>query len=384
MVRDESDPWGAVRDHFRPDVDPEVVPSIAWGLAVIVLGFLFAYVHLSHLSEPQPLGKLVIGVVVPFLISAFVVIPFGVILSLPTDSFHERRVAFIREVGPWIAGWMVLGMGWMGIAGVGSILYQPGWELSRTDSIHLIAIFASYGVIPGMITGHYYGRTVQTATEVAERERNLTVFMRVLRHNFRNEMNVLLGELGLAEEMAPAEAAKHVRKASTHGRDLMETVEKQRDLVQIVTDPESPEVQALSGIVSTAVESTRERYPGAVVSAPDSLSVSVWAHPQIDRAIVELLENAIVHSGSETPRAVVETSLEADHIVVSIHDSGSHIPTEETSILVGEMDPNQLEHGSGLGLWIVDRLIDQSGGSVDVKTDPAGGNAVLLRLQLAE
>ncbi|MFW5922111.1 MAG: sensor histidine kinase [Halodesulfurarchaeum sp.] len=373
-----------MRDHLLMDFDPEVVPSIAWGLFVTGLGFVFAFGHAFHLTETHPLGTLVIGVVIPLLITVGVMIPFGLLLALPKDSFHERRVTFIRQVGPWMAGWMVIGMGWMGIAGAGSVLYQTGVELATTDSIYLIAIFTSYGVIPGSITGYYYGRTVQSATEVLERERHLTVFTRVLRHNFRNEMNVILGELGLAEELAPAEAGKHVRKASRHGRDLMETVEKQRYLVGIVTDPEPPVVQSLAGVLETAVESTREKHPGAVISMPDSISVSVTAHPQIDRAIVELLENAIEHSTAETPRAVVEVRREDGQVVLSIHDSGARIPIEEISVLGDDTAPNQLEHGSGLGLWIVDRLVDQSDGSFEVKTDSAAGNEVLVRLQVAD
>ncbi|MDZ7850778.1 MAG: HAMP domain-containing sensor histidine kinase [Halodesulfurarchaeum sp.] len=383
-MSEDLDPWRSVFDHLLTDFDPEVVPSIAWGLFVTGLGFVFAFGHAIHLRESHPLGTVLIGVVIPLLIAVGIMIPFGLILALPNDSFQKNRVAFIRQLGPWMAGWMAVGMGWMGIAGVGSVLYQAGVGLYTVDSAYLVAIFASYGVIPGTITGYYYGRTVQSATEVAERERHLTVFMRVLRHNFRNEMNVILGELGLAEELSPQEAAKHVRKASRHGQSLMETVEKQRYLVGIVTDPEPPQVQLLSGIVETAVEEIRERYPGAVVSAPDPPQISVSAHPQIDRALVELLENAIVHSTAETPRAVIEIGREADQVALSIHDSGTRIPTEEISILAGDTDPDQLEHGSGLGLWIVDRLIDQSGGSFEAGTGPDGGNEVVLWLPLAD
>ncbi|MFB6086009.1 MAG: sensor histidine kinase [Halodesulfurarchaeum sp.] len=381
-MSEDRNPWESVRARLLADFDLERVPSNVWGLVVTGLGLVLVVAHFLNLTESHPLGTLVIGVIVPILLTGGVMIPFGLILALPTDSAHERHVTFLRDIGPWVAGWMVVGMGWMAIAGAGSVLYQSGVELTATDSIYLVAIFAAYGVVPGTITGYYYGRTVQTATEVAERERLLTVFMRVLRHNFRNEMNVILGELGLAERLSPEEAARHVRKASRQGRDLMKTVEKQRYLVGIVTDPKAPQVQSLSEVIEKAVETTRENHPGADVSVSDSPACSIRAHPQIDRAIVELLENAIVHSTETRPRAVIEIDRGTDRVVLSIHDSGARIPMEEMAILSTESDPTQLEHGSGLGLWIVDRLIDQSGGSFDVKSDEEK-NEVVLRLPIA-
>jgi signal transduction histidine kinase len=247
-----------------------------------------------------------------------------------------------------------------------------------------VIIFASYGVIPGSITGYYYGRTVQAWSAVAERERHLTIFMRVLRHNFRNEMNVLLGELGLAAETAEGPTATHVENAASRGRDLMSTVEKQRCLVEIVADPAQPQVHDLSTVLDSAVERVSGEYPAAEVTSEDPGDTRILAHPQIERAITELLENAIVHSTAAPPRAVVEFARASECAVLSIHDSGARIPPEETSILTAETDPTQLEHGSGLGLWIVNRLVTQSNGSFHVEDDDSAGNTVVVRLPLAD
>ncbi|MEF8773012.1 sensor histidine kinase [Halodesulfurarchaeum sp.] len=364
------------------DFDPEDVPTLAWGTLMAGLGFLLAAVHFSHIGEARALWASVVGVLLPFAISVGGIMSFGVLLVLPREQFGQHQVDFIRRTGPWVAGWMFFGMLWMSIAGAGSVIYQSSQGLFEPGSVFLIAIFASYGAIPGVITGYYYGRTAQAATEIAERERYLAVFSRVLRHNFRNQMNLLLGELDLAEQEAPPDASTHVDRAGAYGRDLMETVEKQRFLVETVTEPKSPRNQRGSAVIRKAVDSVREMYPESAVSVDTNGDTVVSAHPQIDRALMELLENAIVHSTDSASAVTLESRRANDSIVVSVSNAGPPIPASEKAILTRDHEPNQLHHGSGLGLWIVDRLTEQSHGSVEIQRSETVRNTVSLELPI--
>ena len=365
---------------LRREFDPEAVPTIAWGVLLAGLGLLLAIIHGGHIGESRPAWALFIGVVVPFGISLGGILPFGLFLSLPMANLNELNLEFLRRIGPWVAGWMLLGMVWMGLAGAGSVLYQSTQSLFEPESLTLIAIFGSYGAIPGGITGYYYGRTAQAASEIAERERYLAVFSRVLRHNFRNQMNLLLGALDIASRSAQPTTTAHISRAETFGEDLMDTVEKQRFLVETVTEQKSPRTQRLSRVIETAAESVRTAYPESTLRVGELNGEMVSAHPEIDRAFVELLENAVRHSDEAPSRVAIESRLENGSVVVSVSDSGPAIPSTERAILTQDLEPNQLRHGSGLGLWIVDRLTAQSQGTLEIQHTPGAGNTVLLEL----
>ena len=362
------------------EFDPEAVPTIAWGVLVAGIGVVLAMIHAGHIGESRPAWALLIGVVVPFGISIGGIVPVGLFLSLPIANLTTVNLDFLRRIGPWVAGWMLLGMVWMGLAGAGSVLYQSTQSLFETQSLSLIAIFGSYGAIPGAITGYYYGRTAQAASEIAERERYLAVFSRVLRHNFRNQMNLLLGALDIASRSAHPPTTTHISRAETVGEDLMDTVEKQRFLVERVTEQKPPRPQRLSTVIETAVESVQTAYPESRLRVSDLNGETVLAHPEIDRAFVELLENAVCHSGEAHSRVEIGSRLENGSVVVSISDSGPAIPSTERAILTQDLEPDQLRHGSGLGLWIVDRLTAQSQGTLEIQQTPGGGNTVSLGL----
>jgi signal transduction histidine kinase len=377
---DAEDPTIPSGARLARDFDPEDIPTLAWGVLMIVLGFLLTSVHAGNLGELRSFWTFVIGSILPFGITIAGIIPFGFLLVLPREEFGQQQVDFIRRIGPWVAGWIFVGMLWMSIAGAGSVIYQSSQGLFQPDSVFLIAIFASYGAVPGAITGYYYGRTAQAATKIAERERYLAVFSRVLRHNFRNQMNLLLGELDLADQSAPPTTSAHVHRAGTYGRDLMETVEKQRFLVETVTEPKSPRNQRVSDVIREAVDSVREMYPDTAVTVNATAKAAVSAHPQIDRAIMELLENAIVHGIEPCSVVALESRRENGSIIVSVSNDGPPIPTSEKAILTQDLEPNQLHHGSGLGLWIVDRLTEQSNGRLEIQRSDSQRNSISLEL----
>ncbi len=100
----------------------------------------------------------------------------------------------------------------------------------------------------------------------------------------------------------------------------------------------------------------------------------------IDRAVAELVENAIRHCPDEHPRILIEGGRTNGRVVLSVSDSGPAIPSTETDILTKELEPDQLTHGSGLGLWIVDRLTEQSNGHLAIERTEGVGNTVILEL----
>ena len=61
-------------------------------------------------------------------------------------------------------------------------------------------------------------------------------------------------------------------------------------------------------------------------------------------------------------------------------DSGSGLTTAARAFLEGASDLSPIRSGGGLGLWMVRRLMRESGGSIEVGRSELGGAAIRLVL----
>ena len=100
-------------------------------------------------------------------------------------------------------------------------------------------------------------------------------------------------------------------------------------------------------------------------------------YDKIQRVVYNLVDNAVkfVPEGGEV---VIETSIEADNIQVSIQDNGRGIAKEDQSQIFDRFykgDPSRNEHkkGSGLGLSIVKELIRAHNGQVKIQSEQNKG-----------
>ena len=88
-------------------------------------------------------------------------------------------------------------------------------------------------------------------------------------------------------------------------------------------------------------------------------------------AILELVENAVVHDPASDTTVEVSARDDGDEVVLTITDDGSGISdTEKAVIENGQESP--LKHGSGLGLWFVNWVVTRYGGSFQVAARDGG------------
>jgi len=90
------------------------------------------------------------------------------------------------------------------------------------------------------------------------------------------------------------------------------------------------------------------------------------------RAIRNLIDNAIRHTASDT---AVEVELSGNG-TVAVKDRGPGVPAAERKLIFGRFwrGDRRSEDHAGLGLSIVERVIEIHGGSVTVDERPGGGS----------
>jgi signal transduction histidine kinase len=220
-----------------------------------------------------------------------------------------------------------------------------------------------------------YTLLFQEITEEVQRKERLSVLNRVLRHNLRNELTVVQGHLGIAEDRVADEQGEQSLTIATDAVDnLLSTSETARTVERTLgSDDTDRQIVELSTIYET-VEEIREDNPDATISV-EGPSVTLQTNPLVLRSVLrQLVENAIEHSDSPTVQVTAARTDSAFEIAVA--DDGPGIPEHEQQV-IKQGEETALEHGSGLGLWLVKWGTARLGGDISFETGPAGSTITL-------
>jgi len=228
------------------------------------------------------------------------------------------------------------------------------------------------------VRGHVV-HIVDISEAQANREQ-LQVLSRVLRHNIKNDMNVIQGRAELIETHGSTAVLPHVEKILEKSRSFVEMAENQHRITDCLTDTSERVDVDLAPTIRPVVSDVQARYPGVELNTELATECRARTAPEIGEAIRELVQNAIVHSDRERPS--VEITLERTDTMteLTVRDDGPGIPEQEWNVLTadGEIDP--LNHGTGLGLWFVNQVVRRSNGTLAFDTNDAGGTTVTVRL----
>lgn len=221
-----------------------------------------------------------------------------------------------------------------------------------------------------------------------ERDR-LNVLNQVVRHDIRNDMAVVLGWADMLEEHLDPEAQdayQRIIEAANHAKDLTESV---RDLSKLIgaSDPEL-EAIPLETTLTREVEQIRSRFeprPGDVeieYAKPDE-NLRVRATSLLSSVFTNILNNAVYHNDKDEVRITVTLESTTDTVTIRIADNGPGIPDSRKEAVFGHGEKGIDSAGSGLGLYLVDSLVDTYGGSVHIENNDPTGTVVVVSLQRA-
>ena len=234
---------------------------------------------------------------------------------------------------------------------------------------------------------------MRDVTTDREYEQRLEVVNRLLRHNLRNDMNKVAGWAEIAERgVRDDESQAALRRIQTVADDVADMSRKARR-IETTLEARSGDLVSVDAVrvIESTVDDLRERWPDAAVelSVPEAANVRAQAPELLEVAFRNVVENAIEHDDRSPTRVEVSLRTEAGAgsepgwTVLEAADQGPGIPAmERAALLAGEETP--LEHGSGLGLWLVRWITETAGGEVEFAENEPRGSVVRIRLQSAE
>jgi len=231
--------------------------------------------------------------------------------------------------------------------------------------------------------------------ELESANRLKTDFLASVSHELRTPLNVILGydALLLEGEFGPlaGEQREILERLGRHARDLFELISTTLDLSRLEAGrlPVRVEETDLPALLAEIHADVRERYGNPAVR----LSVDVaGALPRVrtDRLklkviLMNLLGNAMKFTtkGSVTARAIALP----DGIEIAVEDTGIGMSPETRAVIFepfcqGDDGRGSAFGGVGLGLYVVAKLLEILGGTIDVESEIDAGTVFRVRLPL--
>jgi signal transduction histidine kinase len=219
------------------------------------------------------------------------------------------------------------------------------------------------------------GHTV-TLLDVTEREirqQRIQVLNRILRHNIRNDLDVIRAraEVATDDSQSVEEQTDTILGVAEGLEGLSADARRIEKLIQRSGGTET--TVDLAGVVGKVVDAVTEESPPDADVAVEVPPARVRLNEALFRfALGNLLENAIEHNDGPDPRIEIRGTVTDAGIELVVADDGPGIPESELAVLeAGSEDP--LAHATSLGLWGANWAVQTLGGDLSLGTSDLGG-----------
>jgi two-component system, cell cycle sensor histidine kinase and response regulator CckA len=202
-------------------------------------------------------------------------------------------------------------------------------------------------------------------------------------HDFNNFLQVINGALWeLGSDPRYAQVVESVQQAVGSAREMT------RSMLQFGRDNGSkPEVFDLAKLLKdlqAPLASALGRRHRVELTLPDSGPVLLEGRRlRLQQAVLNLALNA---RDAMPGGGAIEISLavEGDAAWLSVHDAGTGMDEAVRSRLFTPFFTTKGQHGSGLGLHVVQSVVEEQCGEISVESAPASGSTFRLHLPLAK
>ena len=243
-----------------------------------------------------------------------------------------------------------------------------------------------------IVTGH-----LMTIADITERERyrqqlelrttQLELMNRVVRHDIRNDMTVILGWVELLRDHVDAEGEEAISRVVRKANHVVEITETAREFVHALAEEHAIEAHPVdvSQLLEVEILSAQDSNPNAEIRLSGEIPpVSVAATKMLSSVFRNLLENAVRHNDQQVPEITVSVEEGDQRVRVSIADNGPGIPDAQKESIFAKGVKGDRSRGSGIGLYLVETLVTQYGGDVRVSDNEPNGSVFTVELNKAE
>ncbi|HEY4898070.1 MAG TPA: HAMP domain-containing sensor histidine kinase [Solirubrobacteraceae bacterium] len=241
----------------------------------------------------------------------------------------------------------------------------------------------------GLALNEMLDRLEQAFTARQVSEDRLRQFLADASHELRTPLASIRGYAELFRMGATAEGEETetaMRRIEEESKRMGVLVEDLLTLARLDEEPETIHHPVdLAQLAHDAVHDARATAPERTIglTSPGAAIVSGDAH-QLRQVLANLMRNALVHTPSGTP---IEVSVadDGENVTLTVRDHGPGLPDGAHEKLFGrfwrsEGGRERGKAGAGLGLAIVQGVLDAHGAGIDARNAPGGGAEFVVRV----
>ena len=115
----------------------------------------------------------------------------------------------------------------------------------------------------------------------------------------------------------------------------------------------------------------------------ETIEEQMWDRDSVSRAVLNLIDNAIKYSGEEERQIDVILRQTTEHVIIEVKDHGIGIDAKDAAKIFdpyyrARFSDTSTRRGAGLGLTLVQQIVESHGGRVEVESAPGAGSTFRL------
>jgi PAS domain S-box-containing protein len=220
--------------------------------------------------------------------------------------------------------------------------------------------------------------------QLEEQRDRLELLNQMVRHDIRNDLQVISSYAELLKGRVDDDQ-EYVDRILTNARTAVELTRTARDLsgTMLQTDT-STEPVPLRSVLLSQIDEIRTTYTDAVVTVEDRIpSVAVVADDMLASVFRNIVKNAIQHNDKPIPEVHISVAERGGRVRVTVVDNGPGVPDEQKGEIFGKGEKGLESEGTGIGLYLVNTLVERYGGEIQVHDNEPEGTIVTVALDRA-
>jgi signal transduction histidine kinase len=309
-------------------------------------------------------------------------LPLTALATFAPLVFLQTGRDYLVVVGCLVAGHVLLLL---------AVLPPPSVPL--TTVLIVIGGAIATGTAAGGILLVYRARLQQSLTWLQEALRAKSEFLNTMSHELRSPIHVVIGYADMVREEGVSATGEHaLDRVRASALELLQLVENTMNAARLEAGKVPLRVEEfapgdLAHELADGIRALPEAGRGVAVRwdvAPDLPPV------RLDRLKVkEIVQNLVSNALKFTSHGEVRVSLgrDGDRLRIAVKDTGVGIPPEAQARIFGmfervERSDGPAPAGVGLGLYIVNRLVELMRGRAALESAPGTGSCFTVQLPL--
>ncbi len=347
------------------------------GLAIVIgAGVLMGLVEVQHIREMSSTVGIAVFAVLPFLINIGLVAAGVWLARSRCDGDEVFR----------IAGWVLLGMGTIGLLATWTITHQNIRGEPFMHGPFVTVNNLSAGGLIGFAFG-WYDVVRARHREQAETERARLDFIHsALRHNVLNGVNVILGRVDLLGGELEQRHRGHLEIIRDRGDELRRFTEATNALIENFLGKSTSPTRSidLRTLLEQEIDKCRRRFTEAEFHLDLEEEDSFEGDDLASELFSNVLSNAVIHNDKPGPEVTVTAVRQNGSMLIRVADNGPGIPDAEKDRMLEWNVRGTDSPGTGLGLPIARTIARRYDGDLRLEDNEPEGTVVTIELPCTE